>query len=962
MASPADGPRRAPETEELPRRPPTAPAGVVREPLTIGPYRIVRVLGRGGMGTVYRGEVVGPCNVPLGREVAIKVLRRVDAEERRRFKREVAYLQVLRHPGIVRVLDHGEHHGRPYLVMPLVEGRMLDDLVDESRKNGRIGIDQRKAAEVILQALEALHVAHLAGILHRDLKPGNIIIANDGAVKLLDFGLAMSLDRESGLTRSNAVVGTPAYMSPEQAQGTRADLSRRSDIYAIGTCLYELLTGRQPFTAGNSMALLKKIIEDPLVPPRRLRADLDPGLDGIVRMALAKEPQDRYPTAEAMATDLRRWLRGEKVKARGPAMSVVFWRALRRERRSLAAAGLVVFILGAVLALAVKIATRGGGGNGGLVDPAGEPASTEWIVTWRAATLPVAAPGAKPGPKDLPALRPTALKGLGKGALVAVLPPVPGAVRLTISMAPLIENGQLELLLSDRDLGKGYRLRMATGEGGDRMHLFRESQLVASVNIGRLHRGRPLRLRFTRDEDHLLAELSDARSPAIGGAAVGGGSATGANTAASATAAVVAEANRTAAEPVIWRTVLRFDDLVPIEGGDASGNAIALAPNEFSVADLSLERRRAALTASPLATADTLRQDGKFARALALYEQFLADRPDAPEVRDARLRAAICLESLEDFENALSRFAAIAEGSAAGSAGAATAGSATTPAAPAPVEDPRYILVATFHAWSCALRLGRHDEADTFFARVRAGYPLPSLLATVPESLIADLVKDHLVRAEKAIPVDAERAASLARTGADLADHLGQATGIQRGRMLAGDLLVGLERFDAALIEYRSAAYDQRLPAAARMQAVLSIGHVERLRGNAMAAAESYRVVATNPTGGEERAQWARLWMGDLRLGEGDLAAATDAWDDVPETTSLPGRIMQHLLHGEPPIPPPANREGLNKVEYFTARLYLLRADEARYREGLASTVRMGPPSEFPVPLARKLIAELPEP
>ena len=158
--------------------------------MRIGPYEVIRRIGAGGMGTVYHCKAVESCPIAIGKQVAIKVLRSADDDERKRFERESRYLQSLQHPGIVRVLDTGEDNNRLYLVMPLIDGKRLDDLVGPQLEL----LPESKAIEWMVQALEALHVAHLAGILHRDLKPGNMMLDRDGRIKLLDFGLASAPD------------------------------------------------------------------------------------------------------------------------------------------------------------------------------------------------------------------------------------------------------------------------------------------------------------------------------------------------------------------------------------------------------------------------------------------------------------------------------------------------------------------------------------------------------------------------------------------------------------------------------------------------------------------------------------------------------------------------------------------------------------------------------------------------
>jgi serine/threonine-protein kinase len=228
-------------------------------------YADLRELGRGGMGVVYKARQLG-----LDRVVVVKMLRpdsHVELGEKARFLAEAAAVARLQHPHIVQVYEVGERAGHPYFSMEFVEGGSLD------RKIGGTPQDPRQAAELTERVARAAHVAHQAGIIHRDLKPANVFLTGDGQPKIADFGLAKRLDMEAGLTRSAAVLGTPSYMAPEQARGSPREqpVTPRSDVYSLGTVLYELLTGRPPFKGATPLDTLAQVLADDPVPPRRLQ-------------------------------------------------------------------------------------------------------------------------------------------------------------------------------------------------------------------------------------------------------------------------------------------------------------------------------------------------------------------------------------------------------------------------------------------------------------------------------------------------------------------------------------------------------------------------------------------------------------------------------------------------------------------------------------------------------------------
>jgi hypothetical protein len=260
----------------------------------MGGFRILAELGRGGMGIVYEAE---PLALP-GARYALKVLLAADERARERFRREGALLgKVDRHPNIVRVHATGEDRGRPFLVLDLVEGESLEAVI------ARGPLPWRKAIDMIEPIAGALHAIHALGIVHRDLKPSNILVDRDGRPRLTDFGVALDEDHER-LTRTGNTVGTLAYLAPELLQGTHA-ADARSDIWALGICLHEALTGRHPFFADSFVAIARKIEAASLEPPSRLASGIPPSVDRIVLRALARAPGARFETARDMELALR---------------------------------------------------------------------------------------------------------------------------------------------------------------------------------------------------------------------------------------------------------------------------------------------------------------------------------------------------------------------------------------------------------------------------------------------------------------------------------------------------------------------------------------------------------------------------------------------------------------------------------------------------------------------------------
>ncbi|MBI4618408.1 MAG: protein kinase [Planctomycetes bacterium] len=602
---PETSPRPVPETPPRPALPEPQRAG---ETLPWGDYEIEAEIARGGMGVVYRAK-----QRSLGRVVALKILQEGGSarpEQLARFRREAALVGKLRHPGIVSVHDAGIRDGLHYFSMEFVEGESLDASI------ARGPLDPGRAATILAEVARAADHAHRHGVVHRDLKPANILLDASGRARVTDFGLAKIVAPgdevgPSALTASGTALGTPFYMSPEQARGEAKRVDRRSDVFSLGVILYETLTGRRPFEAETRLDLYRKILEEDPVSPRKLRPEIPPALERVALKALQKRPADRYGTAAELAGDLDRARRGEPVLAR-PASAV--WRVLRVHRVRAAALGLsALAAAGLVTALVVGAGRR----NAPSASERGSELAAEPPVVEEAAWEEVFGDDF-----ERPELGPDWKAHLGRweirgGHLVgsgisecalSLARSIAGDIVLSYRarMPPRRVFSDLSAYLfggTERPWATGYYLGFGAFHN-ERSYIHRAGVQVQDSFSIKIEPGRWHEIRIVR-EGYLLSQTIDGR-PA-----------------------------------------LSYEDYFPL--GDEAHTELGLYTfdSEAEFDDVVVRRRAVPRHVRPLAAADDLYRLGQFAEAQALYEEIASRGPEPATAEEARYKRALTLWSRE---------------------------------------------------------------------------------------------------------------------------------------------------------------------------------------------------------------------------------------------------------------------------------------------------------------------------
>ncbi len=351
-SSPADSGNADDDATISPTRRADAPAVGTRVRY-FGDYELLEEIARGGMGVVYKAR-----QTKLNRIVALKMIlsgQLAGEEDVRRFHAEAEAAAQLDHPGIVPIFEVGEHEGQHYFSMAFVDGGSLADKI----KDGPL--PPREAAEYVKKVAEAVAYAHSKGVIHRDLKPGNILLDPNGEPKVTDFGLAKRVEGDSGLTATGQILGTPSYMPPEQASGKTEEVKEASDVYSLGAILYACLTGRPPFQAANVIDTLMQVLESDPPDPRQLNRAIARDAETIALKCLQKDPLRRYATAQLLRDELDRYLQGKPILGRRASLTERTWRWYMRNR--LVGSLVLIMILGLligqlVLAASVLWATR----------------------------------------------------------------------------------------------------------------------------------------------------------------------------------------------------------------------------------------------------------------------------------------------------------------------------------------------------------------------------------------------------------------------------------------------------------------------------------------------------------------------------------------------------------------------------------------------------------------------------
>ncbi|MEW6363840.1 MAG: protein kinase [Acidobacteriota bacterium] len=591
----AAGPHTPPVTSAGSEPPSRVPAPGA--PGRIGPYRILEELGRGGMGVVYKAY-----QETLRRHVALKVMTAgqfAGTEAVRRFMREAESAAQLRHPNIVPIMDSGEHEGRPYFTMAYIEGQTLDQAL-RSRS-----LDLAGAVAIVEKVAAAVAHAHAHGVIHRDLKPANILVDTNGEPHVTDFGLATQVEQASSLTRTGQVLGTPHYMSPEQAAGTSHQVDERTDVYSLGATLYEILAGQPPFSEDTETSVILQVLQRDPQPPRRHNPAAPRDLEIICLKAMAKEKQRRYETAEALRQDLARYLRGEPILARPSSITYRVGKRIRRHKEVAVIAGLIALVL--VVGFVVRELRRS------------HPA---WnLVLSDDFERAHIGPGYRVDAGEWKLLD-GGLVGAGTGHVsISLAEPFRGNVEIEFDATVLKGSGKNEIAVfidGDRDF-TGYYF----GFGGDNQMtaLDRANLEVRLVRSPPVEIGRVYRIVVTRLSN--LVEMS-------------------------------ADGEKLAS----------FVDPFPLSPAEISRVRLATYDGILRVDNLRVLQERVPALLAATAPGDRFYERGEYEAAAEEYHRIVRDHAGTAMGGEALFKAGLCSMSLGRYDDALARFREVADSSA----------------------------------------------------------------------------------------------------------------------------------------------------------------------------------------------------------------------------------------------------------------------------------------------------------
>lgn len=619
--APAAGtPRRGGESSFL--RPPKKTqeaTGPSQRGDVFGNYTILDEISRGAMGVVYRARQVN-----LNRVVALKLLiagERASQDQVERFYRETLAVAKLRHPNIIPIYDMGKVGNQHYFTMEYVQGKSLEEIIQQG------GVDEEKALDIITQAGRALSHAHEQGIIHRDVKPGNILVDVEGHIQVTDFGLAKEVKTRRNMTHSGVTVGTPHYMSPEQARGASRKVDQRSDVYSLGAVLYELLTGRPPFDGETPVEVVLKVVQDEPVAPRKLGPRISKDLETLCMKALDKDLARRYQSMNEFLADIARYRTGEPIEARSSTLIYSIRKKVNKHKELSTAISAAIIVLSVIFILLEHRASAFKRELSDLREKHLETAKRESKLReeherdaaqqdkWRMAF-------------NRPFENATMEKWLSRGgtwepldsyligratepSLLEYQESLCGNIRIGFYFmldAPLTDYFGLGVSCTENREKSGYRFLFKPGN----LVLIKEGQVKEEIPLD-LQTNRQYRIDVMRENDLLSLRLDD-------------------------------------------REIISYQDLLPLTGIECSRFRFLLSRSGVSIADLAIELESIPLRGSPFLMADRHFMEGRYQRAIEDYRCVAKMPPDAETAAEALYKMGLAYIKLDSLTEAVECF------------------------------------------------------------------------------------------------------------------------------------------------------------------------------------------------------------------------------------------------------------------------------------------------------------------